>query len=95
MVNYIDLVHDLVYSINMEVNIHEAKTHFSRLLERVAMGEEVIIAKAGTPVAKLVPVKKMPKKRVFGSAKGDFTVPDDFNDPDIEDLFCKGPVIPK
>jgi len=81
----------------MEVNVHEAKTHLSRLLERVAMGEEVIIAKAGKPVAKLVPLKKTPKKRVFGSAKGDFTVPDDFNDPDpeIEDLFYKGPVTPK
>jgi prevent-host-death family protein len=81
----------------MEVNIHEAKTHFSRLLERVAMGEEVIIAKAGTPVAKLVAVNKTPKKRVFGSAKGDFTVPDDFNDPDpdMEDLFYNGPLLPK
>jgi prevent-host-death family protein len=81
----------------MEVNIHEAKTHFSRLLERVALGEEVVIAKAGTPVAKLVPVKQAPKKRVFGSAKGDFTVPDDFNDPDpdIEDLFYNGPLLPK
>lgn len=81
----------------MEVNIHEAKTHFSRLLERVALGEEVIIAKAGTPVAKLVPLKKTPKKRVFGSAKGDFTVPDDFNEPDpeIEDLFNNGPLFPK
>jgi prevent-host-death family protein len=81
----------------MEVNIHQAKTHFSRLLERVALGEEVIIAKAGTPVAKLVPVKNAQKKRVFGSAKGDFTVPDDFNDtdPDMEDLFYNGPLIPK
>ena len=81
----------------MEVNIHEAKTHLSRLLERVAMGEEVVIAKAGSPVAKLVPVKKTPKKRVFGSAKGDFTVPDDFNDPDpdIEHLFYNGRLLPK
>ncbi len=74
----------------MEVNIHEAKTHLSRLLERVAMGEEVIIAKAGTPVAKLVPLKTRPKKRALGSAKGEFTVPEDFNDPlptEIEDLF--------
>ena len=74
----------------MEVNIHEAKTHLSRLLERVAMGEEVIIAKAGKPVAKLVPVEVRPKKRVLGSAKGEFTVPEDFNDPlpkEIEDLF--------
>ncbi len=74
----------------MEVNIHEAKTHLSRLLERVAMGEEVVIAKAGKPVAKLVPFEKRPKNRNLGSAKGEFTVPDDFNDPlpkEIEDLF--------
>ncbi|HTA24862.1 MAG TPA: type II toxin-antitoxin system Phd/YefM family antitoxin [Terriglobales bacterium] len=76
----------------MEVNIHEAKTHLSRLLERVSMGEEVVIAKAGKPVAKLVPVGARPKKRVLGSAQGEFTVPDDFNDPlpkEIEDLFWK------
>jgi len=74
----------------MEVNIHEAKTHLSRLLEKVAMGEEVIIAKAGTPVAKLVPIKPARRRFKLGSAKGEFTVPDDFNDPlpkDIEDLF--------
>ena len=93
----LDLVHDLATISLMEVNIHEAKTHFSRLLERVALGEEVIIAKAGKPVAKLVPLRKTPKKRVFGSAKGDFTVPNDFNDPDpeIEDLFYNGPLLPK
>lgn len=76
----------------MEVNIHEAKTHLSRLLERVAMGEEVVIAKAGTPVAKLVPVKSARPKFRFGSAKGEFVVPDDFNEPlpkEIEDLFYK------
>jgi len=75
----------------MEVNIHEAKTHLSKLLERVALGEEIIIAKAGTPVAKLVPVRKRPKKRVFGGARGEFTVPENFNEPDpeIEDMFYK------
>jgi len=74
------------------INIHEAKTHLSRLLERVAMGEEVIISKGGKPVAKLIPVDALPKKRLLGSAKGKFTVPDDFNDPlpkEIEDLFWK------
>ena len=76
----------------MEVNIHEAKTHLSRLLERVAMGEEVIIAKAGEPVAKLVPIAPGARKFKLGSAKGVFVVPDDFNDPlpkEIEDLFWK------
>ena len=74
----------------MEVNLHEAKTHLSRLLERVATGEEVVITDAGTPVAKLVPVKTHPRNRALGSAKGEFTVPDDFNDllpKEIEDLF--------
>jgi len=74
----------------MEVNIHEAKTHLSKLLERVALGEEIIIAKAGKPIAKLVPLAESGKFRMLGSAKGEFTVPDDFNDPlpkEIEDLF--------
>jgi prevent-host-death family protein len=80
----------------MEVNIHEAKTHLSKLLERVSLGEEVIIAKAGTPVAKLVPFDQEPKTRIFGSAKGEFTVPDDFNEPDaeIEALFYDGDLLP-
>jgi len=80
----------------MEVNIHEAKTHFSKLLERVVLGEEVIIAKAGTPVAKLIPFDREPQKRVFGSAKGEFTVPDDFNEADaeIEALFYDGELFP-
>jgi prevent-host-death family protein len=81
----------------MEVNVHEAKTHLSKLLARVASGEEIVIAKAGTPVAKLVPVTKTGKTRIFGCARGEFTVPDDFNDPDpeIEDLFYNGPLFPK
>ena len=81
----------------MEVNVHEAKTNLSKLLERVALGEEVIIAKAGAPVAKLIPFDPQPKARVFGSAKGEFTVPDDFNEPDqeVEALFYEGALFPK
>jgi prevent-host-death family protein len=74
----------------MEVNVHEAKTHLSKLLERVAVGEEVIIAKAGKPVAKLVPVVSARRRFKLGSARGEFVVPDNFNDPlpkEIEDLF--------
>jgi prevent-host-death family protein len=74
----------------MEVNVHEAKTHLSRLLERVALGEEVVIAKSGKPVAKLVPIVDDKPRFRLGSAKGEFVVPDDFNDPlpkEIEDLF--------
>lgn len=76
----------------MEVNVHEAKTHLSKLLERVLLGEEVIIAKAGKPVAKLVPIPEERPRFRIGSAKGEFVVPDDFNDPlpkEIEDLFYK------
>lgn len=80
----------------MEVNIHEAKTHLSKLLERVALGEEVVIAKAGTPVAKLISIAAKAKKRVLGTAKGDFVVPDDFNDPDpeIERMFYESDLFP-
>jgi prevent-host-death family protein len=81
----------------MEVNIHEAKTHLSKLLERVALGEEVIIAKAGKPVAKLVPINGNKREFKFGSAKGEFVVPENFNDPDpeIEDLFYNSKLFPE
>ncbi len=62
---------DLVYDCGMEVNIHEAKTHFSRLLQRVAAGEEVVIARAGVPVARLVAVEpKKAKTRPLGMDEG-------------------------
>lgn len=82
----------LVHPEGVQVNIHEAKTHLSKLLARVALGEEVVIAKAGKPIAKLVQLRKAPKPRVSGSAKGDFVVPDDFNDPlpdEVLDEFYK------
>jgi prevent-host-death family protein len=63
------------------VNIHEAKTHLSRLLEQVANGDEVIIAKAGKPVARLVPLDAAPKNRQLGLLKGKLQVPDDFDAP--------------
>jgi prevent-host-death family protein len=53
----------------VEVNIHEAKSNLSKLIERARSGDEVIIAKAGTPMVRLVPVDP-PAKPVFGSAKG-------------------------
>ena len=63
-----------------EVNVHEAKTHLSRLLQRVAAGEEIVIARNGTPVARLVPVAA-PPKRLLGTDRGLFEVPDDFDAP--------------
>jgi len=62
-------------------NIHEAKTHFSKLIEKARFGEEVIVAKAGKPVVKIVPVDAPKKQRRPGSALGMFTMGDDFGDP--------------
>lgn len=69
-----------------EVNVHEAKTHLSNLLRRVAAGEEVVIARAGKPVARLVPVETQPR-RVFGIDRGRFEVPEDFNAPLPEEVL--------
>ncbi len=68
------------------VNIHEAKTHLSRLLERVSQGEEIVIAKAGKPVARLVAVTEKPKRREPGSAKGTLWYSDDFDAPLPEEI---------
>ena len=65
------------------VNVHEAKTHLSRLLERAAKGETITIAKAGKPIAKLVPLDEAPKKVVqrIGFMAGEGVVPDDIKTP--------------
>ncbi|MBI2238123.1 MAG: type II toxin-antitoxin system Phd/YefM family antitoxin [Actinobacteria bacterium] len=68
------------------MNVHEAKTHFSKLLQRVALGEEVVIARAGHPVAKLVPIAPDVTERFPGSARGDVFVREDFDTPLPEDL---------
>ena len=65
----------------MPINIHEAKTHFSKLIERVRQGEEVVIARAGIPVARLVPVKKSKGRRLPGSARGRIEVGSNFDAP--------------
>ena len=69
------------------VNVHQAKTHLSRLLERVRQGEEVVIARAGIPVARLVPVAPAPQPRTPGSAKGLVVVRPDFDAPLPEDVL--------
>lgn len=72
------------------INIHEAKTQLSKLIEAVEAGEEIIIARAGRPVAKLVPFKPVKPVRKPGLMKGKFEVPDSFFDPlpdDILDYF--------
>jgi prevent-host-death family protein len=73
-----------------KVNVHEAKTSFSRLLRRVAAGEEITIANRGVPVARLVPVPSEETTRKLGFFRGQMTIPDDFDAPlpaDILDAF--------
>ena len=65
----------------IEVNIHEAKTHLSRLLAKVKEGEEIVIARNGEPVAKIVPIERTGKKRILGQYEGRVWVSDDFDAP--------------
>lgn len=70
-------------------NIHQAKTQLSKLLEEVSIGKEIIIAKAGKPIAKLTPFKEEKKPRKPGLWKGKIWVSDDFDEEDeeINNLF--------
>jgi prevent-host-death family protein len=70
------------------VNIHEAKTHLSRLIEEAGRGREVIIAKAGKPVARLVPVHRGRKRRKLGPLAGKFSIPADFDAPLPEEVIA-------
>ena len=69
------------------VNVHDAKTNFSKLLNRVQTGEEIIIAKAGRPVAKLIPVFAERKSRKPGTAKEKLWIAPDFDEPLPEDIL--------
>jgi prevent-host-death family protein len=79
---------DLVYNerqeaeiVTLTVNIHEAKTHLSKLLERVMNGEQIIIAKAGKPVAILAPITEPPERRTPGNDAGKVRIAADFDAP--------------
>ncbi len=70
------------------INIHEAKTHLSRLIEKAAKGEAFIIAKAGKPMVKVVPLEaeeRKPVKRI-GFMEGEIQVPDDFNEMGADEI---------
>ena len=74
----------------LKVNIHDAKTHLSKLAEQAGAGEEIIIAKSGRPVARLVPLAQGPIVRRKGLLKGKIKISDDFDSPlpdDVIDLF--------
>ncbi|HVW49982.1 MAG TPA: type II toxin-antitoxin system Phd/YefM family antitoxin [Trinickia sp.] len=70
------------------VNIHEAKTQFSRLVDAAAGGEEIIIAKAGKPAARLVPMERVKVMRRFGGLKGKIHIADDFDAPLPDDVVA-------
>lgn len=70
----------------MEVGVHEAKTHFSKLLRRVEAGEEITIVRGGEPVAVLIPSPARRKRR-FGVDVGRFVVPEDFDAPLPDDVL--------
>jgi prevent-host-death family protein len=79
------------------VNIHEAKTHLSRLVEQAAAGEEIIIAKSGKPIAKLVSLGSTPSRRTLGIFKGELKVPVDLDVPladEVIGLFENRPIEP-
>jgi prevent-host-death family protein len=61
------------------VNIHEAKTHLSRLVDEAAKGEPFVIAKAGKPLVKVVPLADPDQPRRLGFVVGDYAIPDDFD----------------
>lgn len=79
------------------IDTYAAKTQLSKLLARVEAGEEITITRRGKPVAKLVPVAApQPRRSIFGLLKGQFPVPDDFNNEDEEfnRLFHDGDIVP-
>ena len=76
------------------VNIYEAKTHLSRLLREVALGEDVVIARDGRPLARLVPIENEQGTRELGFASGRIVIGDDFDAPlpdDLLDAFHEDP----
>ena len=70
----------------IEVGVHEAKTNLSKLLRRVAAGEEVIIRRGGEPIARIVPITPT-RRRVLGEDAGIYEVSDDFDAPLPDDLL--------
>jgi prevent-host-death family protein len=72
---------------SVQVNIYEAKSKFSKLISQAIAGEEVIIAKSGKPVAKLVPYENQTHDRKSGSAKGKIIIADDFDAPLPDDIL--------
>jgi prevent-host-death family protein len=69
------------------VNLHAAKTHLSRLVDEAVAGKEIVIAKAGKPMVRLMPVKPKARRTGFGAGKGKIWISDDFDAPLPDDLL--------
>ena len=69
------------------LNTHETKTHFSQIISRVLEGEEIIVAKSGKPLVKIIPYEETPYKRKGGILKGTLIIEDNFDAPLPEDIL--------
>ena len=80
------------FVLDKKVNIHDAKTNLSSLIAQVEAGDEIVIARAGKPVARLVPIRKSAKisarRKVAGSLKGKIRIGPDFDDPLPDDILA-------
>jgi prevent-host-death family protein len=72
-----------------QFNIHDAKTHLSRLIERVEHGEEIVISRAGTPVARLVPLARTPRRTGRGSLRGRLVLTEDWDSPATNEQIAR------
>ncbi|OLT01209.1 hypothetical protein BJF90_32970 [Pseudonocardia sp. CNS-004] len=79
-----------------QVNVYDAKSHLSQLLARVEAGEEIVIARNGRPVARLVPAQRQGTRRTPGSLRGRIWMATDYDEPDDEliSAFYEGPLVP-
>jgi prevent-host-death family protein len=82
--------------VEKQVNVYEAKTQFSTLLQKVEAGDEIVIARHGKPVARLVPLQRTATPRQLGWLRGNIWMAPDFDEPDQEliDLMESGPIFP-
>lgn len=69
------------------INTHETKTHFSQIIKRVLAGEEIVVAKSGKPLVRIIPYEETEKKRAPGQLKGMITIEDNFDDPLPSDIM--------
>ncbi|GIF12560.1 type II toxin-antitoxin system Phd/YefM family antitoxin [Actinoplanes teichomyceticus] len=72
-----------------QFNIHDAKTNLSRIIERVEHGEEIIISRAGTPVAKVIPLNRRVDRAARGSLAGQLVVTDDWDSPAVNEAIAR------